>query len=75
MTQIAIVKTELPEDRDNLVLMDERALAARWGCSVKKLQADRLRGLGVVHLKIGRLVRYRLSDICEYETAQLRRST
>lgn len=56
-------------------LLKETQLAARWACSVKKLQADRAAGRGVPFLKIGRLIRYRVADIEAFELAALRRST
>ena len=48
-------------------LLTESDLAKRWGCSVKKLQADRLSGAGVAYLKIGRLVRYQYERVLAYE--------
>jgi hypothetical protein len=56
-------------------LLTEVDLATRWGCSVKKLQADRLKGVGIPYVKLGRLVRYRLSDVLAYEEAHVRNST
>lgn len=56
---------------DNIVLLTEGQLAARWQISLKKLQADRWRGNGVPFVKIGRLVRYRLADVQAYESARL----
>jgi len=57
-------------------LLTEGQLAARWAlASAKKLQADRLKGGGCPFVKIGRSVRYRLSDVLAYETANLRTST
>ena len=57
-----------PED----MLLTERDLARRWGCSVKKLQADRLSGVGPGYLKLGRLVRYPFQRILAYEQTRLR---
>lgn len=56
-------------------LLTEEQLAARWALSVKTLQAARLKGSLVDFVKIGRSVRYRLTDVEAYENAQLRRST
>ena len=56
-------------------ILTERDLAGRHGCSVKKLQADRLKGVGIPYVKLGRLVRYRLCDVLAYEEAHLRSST
>jgi hypothetical protein len=44
-------------------LLTSRQVALRWACSTKKLDADRLKGAGCPHVKIGRLVRYRLADV------------
>ena len=57
------------------LLLTPSQLALRWSCSIKKLDADRLRGTGCPYVKIGRLVRYRASDVEAHETAQLRHST
>jgi hypothetical protein len=59
----------------NETLLTPGQLADRWHCSVKKLDADRLRGTGCPYVKIGRLVRYRATDIEAHEAAQLRHST
>jgi hypothetical protein len=56
-------------------LLDEKLLADRWDVSEKKLQSDRLSGRGCDFIKIGRLIRYRLSDVEAYEQANLRSST
>lgn len=54
-------------------------LAARWHVSVKTVRAWRTKGIGPRYLKLSAVgrgaVRYRLVDIAEYETAQLRHST
>lgn len=60
----------------NDCLITEKALATRWNlASAKKLQADRASGTGCPYVKIGRAIRYRLSDVVAYETANLRNST
>lgn len=56
-------------------LLTPTQLAQRWNCSIKKLDADRLRGTGCPYVKIGRLVRYRAIDIEAHEAAQRRHST
>jgi hypothetical protein len=56
-------------------LLTASQLAERWNCSVKKLDADRLRGTGCRYVKIGRLVRYRIGDVEAHEAAQVRLST
>lgn len=62
-------------DKEKCGLATEQQLSERWGVSIKKLQADRLKGEGIPFVKIGRLVRYRLEDILAYEQANLRNST
>lgn len=62
-------------DLPSSALLTEQDLAIRWSCSIKKLQSDRLKGAGIPYVKIGRLVRYRIADVLEFEAAQLRQST
>jgi hypothetical protein len=57
------------------VFFTEAQLAERQQKSVKTLRNDRLTGRGIPFIKIGRLVRYRLSDVLAFEEANLRRST
>ena len=47
--------------------LKEVDLAARWRVSRKKLQADRLNGIGPAYFKLGACVRYRLDDIEAFE--------
>jgi len=61
--------------RSSDAFLNEQQLAARHQRSVKTLRNDRLRGGGVPFIKVGRLVRYQLSDIEAWEQANLRRST
>ncbi len=44
-------------------LLNEASVAQRLGCEPRTLQAWRCRGGGPVFVKVGRLVRYRPSDI------------
>lgn len=55
--------------------LNEQQLARRWVCSIKKLQADRLKGRGCVFVRLGRCVRYRLADVEAFEAAHVRTST
>lgn len=58
------------------VLLTEDELARRWRlASAKKLQADRVKGIGCPFVRIGRCVRYRMSDVLAHEAANLRQST
>lgn len=63
-----------PEDQAKLVaafcaapddaLVDEKMVAAYFGCSVEKLQRDRWANTGLPFIKIsGRLVRYRVGSV------------
>lgn len=63
-----------PEDQARLVaafcaapdnaLVDEKIVAAYFGCSVEKLQRDRWANTGLPFIKIGgRLVRYRVGSV------------
>lgn len=47
-------------------MIDEDALAARFGCSKRTLQDQRARREGVPFVKVGSLVRYRLEDVERY---------
>ncbi len=67
-------KTEQPGNLPD-TFFTESELATRQQRSVKTLRNDRLRGGGIPFVKLGRLVRYRLSDIEMWEKANLRRST
>lgn len=54
---------------------NENQLSERWGVSVKKLQADRLKGSGVPFIRLGRAVRYRHADVMAWEERHLHAST
>lgn len=56
-------------------LIDERALAQRWSISLKTLRNWRVSGCGPAFRKIGRSVRYSLSDIEQFENQKRRQST
>lgn len=53
-------------------LMLERTLASRWGKSIRTLQRWRTDGHGPPFLRIGGSVRYRLSDVLDYEARMQR---
>jgi hypothetical protein len=59
---------------DETFLTDEQ-LAARWQLAPKTLRNARVTGRLVGHVKIGRSVRYRLSEIIAYELQNSVRST
>ncbi len=63
------------ETRASDVLLTEFDLARRQNRSHKTIRNQRLLGGGVPYLKIGRLVRYRLSDVEAWEAARLFTST
>jgi hypothetical protein len=46
-----------------LVLLDQNRLAELLGCSARTLERQRLEGTGVPFCRVGRLVRYRLSEL------------
>ncbi|GJE09141.1 helix-turn-helix transcriptional regulator [Methylobacterium longum] len=56
-------------------LLTEFDLARRQNRSVKTIRNQRVLGGGVPFIKIGRLVRYRLSDVIPWENARLHSST
>ena len=57
------------------VFLTEQQLAARHQRSVKTLRNARVTGGYVPFVRIGRSVRYRLSDVVAYEQTNLMRST
>jgi hypothetical protein len=57
---------------NNTTCIDENELARRLGCSVQKLQGDRRNGNGCPWIKIGRLVRYRVTDVEAWINASTR---
>jgi hypothetical protein len=54
---------DLPEE----VFLSDRQLAARWGCSPRTLRNQRWRREGCEFVRLGRLVRYRMSDVLDFE--------
>ena len=57
------------------VLLTEQGLASRWCVSVKTLRNARVKGDLVEFIRIGRLVRYRLSSVVSYEISRTIKST
>jgi excisionase family DNA binding protein len=56
-------------------LVTEVQLASRLGVSPRTLQAQRVRGGGIPFIKLGRSVRYDISEVDRHLTAQRRVST
>mgnify|MGYP000158358765 CR=1 FL=1 len=56
-------------------LITAKEVASMLGCSIHKLQKDRRQGSEIPYLKVGRSVRYRLSDIEAYLEKQRFTST
>ncbi len=56
-------------------LANQQQVAAYLGCSTAKLERDRWAGTGIPYIKVGRLVRYRKSDVLAYVNGRLRTST
>jgi hypothetical protein len=46
--------------------LDERDVARKRKVSVRTVQEERYRGTGAPYVKIGRLIRYRPSDVAAY---------
>jgi hypothetical protein len=63
------------EKYHELRFLTEQQLAERHQRSVKTIRNERVAGVGVPFVKIGRHVRYRLSDVEAYEQDHLRTST
>lgn len=57
------------------LLLTERDVARRQNLSVRTLQNRRGAGGGIPYLKLGRSVRYRLSDVLAWEQARRRTNT
>lgn len=55
--------------------LDEKEFAGRYGISSQTARIWRITGKGPCHCKIGRLVRYRLSDLLAWEETLTRNST
>lgn len=53
-------------------MLTPRQLATRWSLAVHTLENWRSAGRGPAHLKFGRSVRYRLSDVMRYENEALK---
>ena len=60
---------------DRQRLLTEQQVAERQGRAVKTLQNQRVTGDGIPFVKLGRSVRYRLSDVEAWEAARVRTST
>jgi predicted DNA-binding transcriptional regulator AlpA len=69
MTMEALQRIEGAEGSD---LVDEGRLATRLGVSRATLQSWRYSGRGPRYLKIGRLIRYRNTDVEAYLRGQTR---
>ena len=59
----------------DLILLAEGQAARVMGKSVSTLQKERVSGAGVPYVKLGRAVRYRLSDLKAHIARNIRRST
>ena len=59
----------------DLILLGEEQAAQVTGKSVSTLQKDRVAGDGIPYVKLGRAVRYRLSDLKAHIAKNIRRST
>lgn len=55
--------------------LNEKQTAHLLGCSVYKLQRDRIKGTGLRFVKIGRSVKYQLADIEAYIASRVFTST
>lgn len=63
---------EIWNDARPFALVDERAVAARWGKSPRTLQRWRAEGYGPPFIRIGGTIHYRVADILEFEARQRR---
>jgi hypothetical protein len=70
-----VIDSPFAQRLGNEVFLTETQLAARHQRSVKTLRNARVSGGYIPFVKIGRNVRYRLSDVLVFEQAALKRST
>ena len=70
----AMVAGSSPDSLSELFLT-EKELAARWQISVKTLRNARVSGTGCKFFKGLGFVRYRLTDVIEFERMHMRAST
>lgn len=70
--QKPIDKSRLPASAESEVFLTEEQVALRWNMSHRTLQNMRLRGQKPEWIKIGRCVRYRLTDIQLFELENTR---
>ena len=56
-------------------LLDQKTAAKLLGLSVRTLERHRLAGTGPRYARLGRLIRYRKSDLDDWVQASLRTST
>ena len=59
----------------NYKLLNTEQAAELLNCTTRKLEADRIKGGGIRYIKIGKCVRYNLSDIETYIQANTVNST
>jgi len=50
----------------NIAMLSEKELARELNISLPKLRRDRLQGIGFPYVKIGKSVRYPMSDVLEH---------
>jgi hypothetical protein len=50
----------------NYKLLNTEQTAKLLNCTIRKLESDRIKGGGIRYVKIGKCVRYNLSDIESY---------
>jgi hypothetical protein len=60
-------RTSLTESVLDDQLITDQELAKRWSCSPKTLRNQRSQGQGCPYVRLGRMVRYRLSDVVAFE--------
>lgn len=62
----------IEEPTDQFTFLRERELARRWRTSQRTLQRWRADGYGPAYVIIGGAIRYRFSDICDFERTMSR---
>ena len=69
------MRTGRSDQLNQTSFLTDQQLACRWGISPKTLRNARVKGGPLPFVRIGRLIRYRLSDVESYEAGRTRTST
>lgn len=57
----------LPSGEPGATILDDIALSERWGMAIQTIRIRRMKGQTPRYFKVGKFVRYYLSDVISYE--------